>query len=135
MPTDRVPVVFIHGLWLHSTSWQPWAEKFRAAGYDPITPEWPGVPATVAEAREHPETQAGVGIDQVIDTQEEVVRGLGVPPALIGHSIGGPPGRGGRSWNRLVVLALLDRGRFCAGVAIVPPQIRRRGETPPASRA
>ena len=33
MPGERVPVVFIHGLWLHSTSWLPWAEKFRAAGY------------------------------------------------------------------------------------------------------
>lgn len=33
MAADRVPVVFIHGLWLHSTSWQPWTELFRSAGY------------------------------------------------------------------------------------------------------
>ena len=26
------PVVFIHGLWLHATSWQPWVDLFR----DPI---------------------------------------------------------------------------------------------------
>lgn len=32
------PVVFIHGLWLHASSWQPWIDKFRAAGYDPIAP-------------------------------------------------------------------------------------------------
>ncbi len=44
MPGTGVPVVFIHGLWLHSTSWQPWADRFREAGYDPVTPEWPGVP-------------------------------------------------------------------------------------------
>ena len=43
MPGDRVPVVFIHGLWLHSTSWEPWAEMFRAAGYEPVLPEWPGI--------------------------------------------------------------------------------------------
>ena len=66
MAADRVPVVFIHGLWLHSTSWQPWAELFRSAGYDPVMPEWPGVPDTVAEARAHPESQAGIGIDQVV---------------------------------------------------------------------
>ena len=33
------PVVFIHGLWLHATSWQPWVDLFREAGYDPIAPE------------------------------------------------------------------------------------------------
>jgi non-heme chloroperoxidase len=44
MPGTGVPVVFIHGLWLHSTGWQFWADRFREAGYDPVTPEWPGVP-------------------------------------------------------------------------------------------
>jgi non-heme chloroperoxidase len=113
VPDDRVPVVFIHGLWLHSTSWQPWAEMFRAAGYEPILPEWPGVPDTVAEAREHPESQAGVGIDQVIEHHAGIVRGLSAPPVLIGHSFGG-----------LVVQALLDDGLGRAGVAIDPAPIR-----------
>jgi non-heme chloroperoxidase len=124
MPADRVPVVFIHGLWLHSTSWEPWAEMFRAAGYEPVLPEWPGVPATVAEAREHPESQAGVGIDQVIDHHAAIVAGLGAAPVLIGHSFGG-----------LVVLALLDRGLGRAGVAIDPAQIRGIVRTPPAQLA
>ncbi|MER5520320.1 hypothetical protein [Streptomyces sp. NPDC002763] len=31
-------MVFIHGLWLHSTSWQPWIELFRDEGYDPSAP-------------------------------------------------------------------------------------------------
>jgi alpha-beta hydrolase superfamily lysophospholipase len=124
MPADRVPVVFIHGLWLHSTSWGPWAEMFRAAGYEPVLPEWPGVPATVAEAREHPEGQAGIGIDQVIDHHAAVVAGLSAAPVLIGHSFGG-----------LVVLALLDRGLGRAGVAIDPAQIRGIVRTPPAQLA
>jgi non-heme chloroperoxidase len=124
MPADRVPVVFIHGLWLHSTSWAPWAELFRAARYEPVLPEWPGVPATVAAAREHPESQAGVGIDQVIDHHEAVVRDLDQPPVLIGHSFGG-----------LVVLSLLDRGLGRAGVAIDPAQIRGVVRTPPAQLA
>jgi non-heme chloroperoxidase len=34
MAGPGVPVVFIHGPWLHSTSWQPWADLFRQAGYD-----------------------------------------------------------------------------------------------------
>jgi non-heme chloroperoxidase len=113
VPDPRVPVVFIHGLWLHSTSWQAWAECFRDAGFEPITPEWPGVAGTVAEARAHPESQAGVGIDQVIDHFAGIVASLPVPPVLVGHSFGG-----------LVVQALLDRGLGRAGVAIDPAPIR-----------
>jgi pimeloyl-ACP methyl ester carboxylesterase len=118
---SRVPVVFIHGLWLHSTSWQPWADRFREAGYEPVLPEWPGVPATVAEAREHPETQAGVGIDDVVEHHAGVVRDLPSSPVLVGHSFGG-----------LVVQALLDRGLGRAGVAIDPAPIRGVVRLPPA---
>ncbi len=124
MPAARVPVVFIHGLWLHSTSWQPWAEMFRAAGYEPILPEWPGVPATVAEAREHPESQAGVGFEQIVDHHAGIVESLPEPPVLVGHSFGG-----------LVVMSLLDRGLGRAGVAIDPAQIRGVVRTPPAQLA
>ena len=35
------PVVFIHGLWLHATSWQPWIELFASAGYGPSLPAGP----------------------------------------------------------------------------------------------
>ena len=34
MNGSRTPVIFIHGLWLHATSWQPWLEVFRQAGYE-----------------------------------------------------------------------------------------------------
>ena len=43
--TTPLPVLFIHGLWLHSTSWQPWIDLFRDEGYDPSAPGW--VPATI----------------------------------------------------------------------------------------
>ena len=73
MPT---PVVFIHGLWLHADSWKPWLELFRAAGYDPIAPGWPGEPATVAEANGHPERLANVGIDDVVEHYAAIIRTL-----------------------------------------------------------
>ena len=38
MNETRKTVVFIHGLWLHATSWQPWVELFERAGYDAIAP-------------------------------------------------------------------------------------------------
>jgi pimeloyl-ACP methyl ester carboxylesterase len=43
MTTMRIPVVFIHGLWLHATSW-PWIGLFEEVGYDATAPGWPGIP-------------------------------------------------------------------------------------------
>ena len=42
MTDIKGPVVFIHGLWLHASSWQPWQELFADAGYEPSAPGWPG---------------------------------------------------------------------------------------------
>ena len=47
MAEPGTPVVFIHGLWLHATSWTPWVDHFRAAGYAPVAPGWPHEPETV----------------------------------------------------------------------------------------
>ena len=32
MASTKAPVLFIHGLWLHASSWQPWEELFAEAG-------------------------------------------------------------------------------------------------------
>ncbi len=50
----RVPVVFIHGLWLLASSWDRWAELFEQAGYAAVAPAWPDDPETVEEARAQP---------------------------------------------------------------------------------
>lgn len=107
------PVVFIHGLWLHATSWQPWVDLFREAGYDPIAPEWPGGPATVAEARANPQAVAGFGITEVADHFADIIAGLPEKPVVIGHSFGG-----------LLAQNLLGRGVAAAGVAIDPAPIK-----------
>ena len=39
----RTPVVFIHGLWLLASSWDPWAKAFEEAGYAPLTPGGPTI--------------------------------------------------------------------------------------------
>ena len=85
----RTPVVFIHGLWLHATSWAPWAELFSEAGYDPFAPGWPGDPDTVEAARANPDALADHGIDDVTRHYQAIIDTLPSRPILIGHSFGG----------------------------------------------
>lgn len=85
----RTPVVFIHGLWLHATSWAPWAGLFSEAGYDPVAPGWPGDPDTVAAARANPDSIADHGIDDVTSHYAGIIDQLPARPILIGHSFGG----------------------------------------------
>ena len=111
MTTPRV--LFIHGLWLHATSWDPWLEVFTQAGYDASAPGWPGDPGTVAEAREHPEAMADHGIDDVVAHYAKIIADLGVKPILIGHSFGG-----------MIAQKLLGQDLAAAAVAIDAAQIK-----------
>lgn len=107
------PVVFIHGLWLHASSWQPWRERFDAAGYRSLAPGWPGEPETVEAARARPEAVANASIDDVAGHYRQTIEALPQPPILIGHSFGG-----------LIVEKLLGQGLGAAGIAIDPAQIK-----------
>ncbi len=111
--TTQTPIVFIHGLWLHATSWDPWVEMFRAEGYAPIAPGWPGDPDTVAEARETPESIADHGIDDVVEHFAGIIRTLESEPILIGHSFGG-----------MIAQKLLGQNLVRAAVAIDAAQIK-----------
>jgi pimeloyl-ACP methyl ester carboxylesterase len=113
MNSTKTPVVFVHGLWLHSSSWQPWADLFTAAGHPTYTPEWPGVAETVEDARAHPEAQAGKGIAEIVAHHADFLRSLDAKPILIGHSFGG-----------LIVQSLMAQDLGAAGVAIDPGQIK-----------
>lgn len=101
------PVVFIHGLWLAASSWQPWVDLFSERGYEPVAPTWPGEPATVEAARADAQSGAGYGIDELTRHHARLVGNLSEPPVLIGHSFGG-----------LIVERLLHERVGRAGVAI-----------------
>jgi non-heme chloroperoxidase len=78
--SGSTPVVFIHGLWLLPSSWANWADFFTSAGYAPLTPDWPGDPATVAEARANPSVFARVTLKHVADHTTEIVAALDKSP-------------------------------------------------------
>src|SRR5437660_224802 len=84
--SGRTPVVFIHGLWLLPTSWDRWTGVFEEAGYTTLTPGWPDDPATVEEAKAHPEVFAHKTVGQVADHFSGVIGKLKKTPAVIGHS-------------------------------------------------
>ena len=113
MSDARTPVVFLHGLWLHASSWHPWLDLAAAHGYAPLAPGWPGEAATVEETRRHPEEVAGFGIDDVTAHYADTIRSLDGPPVLIGHSFGG-----------LIAQKLLGAGLARAAIAIDPAQIK-----------
>jgi pimeloyl-ACP methyl ester carboxylesterase len=89
MTASVTPVVFIHGLWLHATSWDPWVELFNDNGYVPMAPGWPGDSPTVAETRASPDNVAGYGIEDVTAHFRSIIERLDQKPILIGHSFGG----------------------------------------------
>jgi|SRR4051794_5610061 len=107
MPEIRTPVVFIHGLWLHSTSWQPWVDLFNENGYDATAPGWPGDRDTVAETRANPDAVANYGIDAIAEQYATYMSKLPSKPIVIGHSFGG-----------LLVEKLLGDDYAIAGVGI-----------------
>src|SRR5215472_8824310 len=83
------PVVFVHGLWLLSSSWDPWRALFEENGYTTLAPGWPDDPETVAEALPDPAAFADKSIKQATDHYVEAIGRLTRKPAVIGHSFGG----------------------------------------------
>src|SRR5436190_253722 len=105
----RTPLMLIHGAWLSSRSWENFVDYYDRAGFEVSAPEWPRKHGDVEELRAGADELAGLGLDEIVDHHEALIRELDEPPVLIGHSFGG-----------LIVELLLDRGLGRAGVAISP---------------
>jgi pimeloyl-ACP methyl ester carboxylesterase len=98
------PVVFVHGLWLHASSWRPWIEAFHGLGYEASAPGWPGEMSTVSQTRAHADSIVDAGFDKLVQYYAAVVAGMMPLPVLIGHAFGG------RLVQRLVELGLAGGG-------------------------
>jgi pimeloyl-ACP methyl ester carboxylesterase len=111
------PVVFVHGLWLLSSSWDNWRKFFEELGYATIAPGWPDVPETVDEAKGDPEVFAHQRIQKVADYYCDAIRQLNKKPAVVGHSTGG-------------LLAQIIAGEGVAAVTIAIDSAPFRGVLP-----
>lgn len=106
-------VVLIHGLWMTALSWENWVKRFTDQGYRVIAKSWPGMDVDVSELRRDPSPIATLGVTDIVDHYEKIIRALECPPIVIGHSFGG-----------LVTQILIDRGLASAGVAIAPAPVK-----------
>ena len=99
-------IVLIHGLWMTPLSWEHWIDRYEAAGHTVLAPAWPGMDVGVEALREDPSAVEHLGIEEIVDHYDAIVRGLDEPPIIMGHSFGG-------AFTEI----LLDRGLGVAGVA------------------
>ncbi|MFC4116308.1 alpha/beta hydrolase [Nonomuraea zeae] len=109
----KAPIILIHGLWLTPRAWEHWIERYTRLGHQVLAPAWPGMEIEVEALRKNPEVMNGLGVTQVADFYDTIIREQARPPIIVGHSFGG-----------LITQILLDRGLGIAGVAIHPAPIK-----------
>jgi pimeloyl-ACP methyl ester carboxylesterase len=118
-------VVFLHGAWVGPSCWSSFRRHFAARGLRTIAPAWPYDDRPVEALRATPDPAlAGLGVKEIVDHYESILRALPNKPLLVGHSFGG-----------LFVQMLLDRGLGSGGVAIDSAPPRGVMPTPMAVRA
>jgi len=106
---DTVPdtVVLIHGLWMTALCWENWVQRYQARGYRVLARSWPGMEGDIDALRADPSGIASLGVEEIVDFYDAIVRRLDEPPIIMGHSFGG-------AFTEI----LLERGLGGAGVAI-----------------
>ena len=112
-PTKTNPVIFIHGLWIHSAAWAPWIELFESRGYRASAPGWPGDGPTVADTRANADALNDQGLAEIFNHYAELIGTPEVKPIVVGHSFGG-----------LIAEELLANNVVAAAVAIDPAGVK-----------
>jgi pimeloyl-ACP methyl ester carboxylesterase len=106
-------IVLINGLWMNALSWEHWVKHYRNIGYCVIAANWPGMEGDIEQLRCDPGSFASLGLKDVVDHYEQIIRELETPPIIIGYGFGG-----------LVAQILLDRGWGAAGAAIASAPVK-----------
>lgn len=106
-------IVLINGLWMTALCWENWVKRYTAKGLRVIAKSWPGMDVDIDKLRRDPSPIATLGITEIVDYYEKIIRELDSPPIVMGHSFGG-----------LMTQILVDRGLGSAGVAIAPAPVK-----------
>jgi pimeloyl-ACP methyl ester carboxylesterase len=105
-------VVLIHGLYVTALSWEKWVDRYTSKGYKVIAKSWPGMD-DIDALRRDPSAVNDLGIGEIVDYYDGIIRKLDEAPIIMGHSFGG-------AFTEI----LLDRGLGAAGVAIDAAGVR-----------
>src|SRR5438552_4002642 len=106
-------IVLIPGLWMTALCWEHWVKHYSDKGYCVVAPSWPGMEGDIELLRRDPSSFANLGLTDVVDHYEQIIRELETPSVIIGYGFGG-----------LVTQILLDRGWGAAGVAIASAPVK-----------
>ena len=78
-------IVLINGLWMTALSWEHWARHYTDKGYSVIAANWPGMDGDIEQLRRDPSSFASLGLTDVVDHYEQIIRELETPPIIIGY--------------------------------------------------
>jgi alpha-beta hydrolase superfamily lysophospholipase len=106
-------IVLVPSLWMTALCWEHWVKHYSDKGYCVVARSWPGMEGDIEQLRRDPSSFASLGLEDVVDHYEQIIRELETPPIIIGHGFGG-----------LVTQILLDRGWGAAGVAIASAPVK-----------
>jgi pimeloyl-ACP methyl ester carboxylesterase len=113
----KPPVVLLHGACSQPEHFDAWRDRFAAAGYGVVVPPLPG----------HAPVDRGVlratGFAGYVEAAREAVQGLGEPPLVVGHSMGGLIARmlaAERLTAAIVLVSPLPGGRVPAPAGAIP---------------
>ena len=110
-------IVFIHGMFQNSKSWDKWVAYFTERGYNCVASSWPDHQGEPSALRNNPPESLGdLMLEDVINAMEQAVTGAGGneteladKPIIIGHSVGG-----------LLTQIFVNRNLASLGVPICP---------------
>ena len=106
-------IVLINGLWMTELSWEHWVRHYTDKGYRVIAANWAGMDGDIQQLRRDPSSFSSLGLTDVVDHYEQIIRELEAAPIIIGYGVGG-----------LVTQILLDRGWGAARVAIASAPVK-----------
>jgi len=106
-------IVLIPGLWMTALCCEHWVKHYSDKGYSVVARSWPGMEGGIEQLRRDPSSFASLGLKDIVDHYEQIIRELETPPIIIGYGLGG-----------LVAQILLDRGWGAAGAAIASAPVR-----------
>ena len=82
-------IVLIPGLWMTALCWEHWVKHYSEKGYCTVARSWPGMEGGIEQLRRDPSSFASLGLKDVVDHYEQIIRELETPPIIIGYGFGG----------------------------------------------